>query len=199
MLRMFLRFVSPDCVQPIEVKTQSHQVVVAKRPVPQCHRDRLLSMRLEHTRICSQFRCNMLREVGIVRAGDLLTCDLKKLQANHVPAKVTRLVKRYRQVVRLAASVPGMMPRNAQLLISVHRRSVQGIASESPSALHRDLVRFSLSSKGRRLVRGRRLPSVRRLRKYISTCKTAIASTHVLVANQNGASAAAGIAFARSI
>ena len=72
------------------------------------------------------------------------------------------------------------MPRDAQLLISVHRRSVQGIAGESPAGLHRDLVRFSLSSRGRRLVRGKRLPSIRRLKKYISTCKEAIACSTVL-------------------
>ncbi len=156
-------------------------------------------MRLEHTRICSQLRCQMLRAIGIVTAGDLVTCDLKRLQHKGTPQKLVRLVKRYRQVVRLAASVPGMMPRDAQLLISIHRRSVQGIASESPAGLHRDLVRFSLSSKGRRLIRGRRLPSVRRLRKYITTCKTAIASTNMLVANQKTPAVAGSIAFAKPI
>jgi hypothetical protein len=152
-------------------------------------------MRIEHTRICSDTRCQLLREVGIVRAGDLLTCDLRELRDRNAPTKSVHLIKRYRQVVRLAASVPGMMPRDAQLLISVHRRSVQGIASESPAALHRDLVRFSLSSKGRRLVRGRRLPSVRRLRKYISACRAAIASTQVLSA---GGGEPAALIFAKT-
>jgi hypothetical protein len=140
----------------------------------------------------------MLREVGIIRAGDLLTCDLKQFPNHSDADKRIRLIKRYRQVVRLAASVPGMMPRDAQLLISIHRRSIHGIASESPASLHRDLVRFSLSSKGRRMVRGQKLPSVRRLRKYIVACKSAIAASSVLT-GQRMPSAAVGVVFAKSV
>ncbi len=202
MLRMFLRFVAPLNNQPVELKTniaRCHPGVAANEPNRQCHRDRLLSMRIEHTRICSQQRCQMLRAIGVVTAGDLLTCDTKRLQKDGLPAKSLRLVHRYRPAIRLAASVQGMMPRDAQLLISVHRRSVQGIADESPAALHRDLVRFSLSTKGRRLIRGRKIPSIRRLKKYISTCKQAISSANVLPAKGTLTNLAAGMAYPETV
>ena len=82
MLRMFLRFVSPVQQRPVELRTDPgrfRQANPNSRQVPQCHRDRLLSMRIEHTRMCSDQRCQMLREIGVFTAGDLLTCDLQRL------------------------------------------------------------------------------------------------------------------------
>ena len=43
------------------------------------HRARLMSMRLEHTRLCSQQRCKRLREYGILTAGDMATADPKQI------------------------------------------------------------------------------------------------------------------------
>jgi hypothetical protein len=148
-------------------------------------------MRLAHTRLCSQHRCELLGELGIVTAGDLLAFNVAKLKDPGVTPKAARLIRRYRGAIRLAVAVPGMMPRDAQLLIGVHRRSVRGLACETPAALHRDLVRFSLSTKGRRLVRGRRLPSVRRVRKWIEASGTALADKHALPpVNENSSIAA---------
>ena len=137
------------------------------------HRERLLSMKLEHTRLCSAHRCERLNQLGIVTAGDLASVDPQRL-ANHFSARrrAANVFKRYRRAIRLAASVPGMMPRDAMLLISVHRRSVRGLASESPSALHRDLKRYAESTKGRLQLRGRPIPSTRRLKRWINQCET---------------------------
>ena len=74
--------------------------------------------------------------------------------------------------IRFAAAVPGMMPRDAMLLISIHRRSVRGLALESPAALHRDLLRFAESTNGRLQLRGRRVPSLRRLKRWIAECES---------------------------
>jgi hypothetical protein len=137
------------------------------------HRARLMSMRLEHTRLCSQQRCKRLREYGILTAGDMATADPKQIaQKFAAPKKAVRILKQYRRAIRLAAAVPGMMPRDAQLLISIHRRSVRGLALESPASLHRDLQRFAESSPGRRQLRGRRLPSTRRIKRWISACES---------------------------
>lgn len=132
------------------------------------HRERLLSMRLSHLRLFGPRRRERLEAAGIVTAGDLLMIDLpeirRRMGANE---RTTRWLARHRRAIRLAAAVPGMMPRDALLLTHVHRRSLNGLAAESPAALHRDLERFALSSAGQRLLRGRPVPSVRRVRSWI--------------------------------
>ena len=136
------------------------------------HRARLMAMRIEHTRLCSPKRSQRLSDLGVITAGDLATADLRKIAAGFArPHKAEGILKRYRRAIRLAAAVPGMMPRDAQLLISIHRRSVRGLALESAAALHRDLERFAESSPGRQLLRGRRLPSIRRLKRWIAACQ----------------------------
>jgi hypothetical protein len=146
-----------------------------RRPLPArvSHRERLLSMRLEHTKLCSQRRCERLRQLGIVTAGDLSGANPERLAMHFgAPRKALSMIKQYRRAIRFAAAVPGMMPRDAMLLICIHRRSARGLACESPAALHRDLERFAESSKGRMQLRGRRIPSTRRLKRWIAECES---------------------------
>ncbi len=132
------------------------------------HRERLLSMRLSHLRLLGPRRRERLEAAGIVTAGDLLMADLPEIRRRMgADERKTRWLARHRRAIRLAAAVPGMMPRDALLLTHVHRRSLNGLAAESPAALHRDLERFALSSDGQRLLRGRPVPSVRRVRSWI--------------------------------
>ena len=147
-------------------------------PAHVSHRERLFGMRLEYTKLCSPRRCERLRTLGIVTAGDLSSADPDRLAVHFgAPRKALRVLRQYRRAIRFAAAVPGMMPRDAMLLISIHRRSARGLASESPSALHRDLERFAESSQGRLQLRGRRIPSTRRLKRWIAACEsTAIGS-----------------------
>jgi len=141
-------------------------------PARVSHRQRLLSMRLEHVKLCSSHRCHRLRTLGIISAGDLSAADLSQLASHFgAPKKALRMLTQYRRAIRFAAAVPGMMPRDAMLLISIHRRSVRGLACESASSLHRDLERFAESTQGRRQLRGRRIPSTRRLKRWIAACE----------------------------
>lgn len=154
------------------------------RPTPH-HRERLLSMQLAHAKICSMQRCHRLNGMGIYTTGDLATANLSSLATQFgAPKKALRVLKQYRRAIRFSASVPGMMPRDAMLLISIHRRSVRGLAMESPTRLHRDLERFAESTQGRQQLRGRRIPSTRRLKKWISECESvaSIARSRALVA-----------------
>ena len=189
LLRSLLRlFAAPKPPQLIPESTphtlfyarvpRSRASVVARKQAPPMvatcgsHRQRLLSMQLQHTRICSSKRCQRLSALGVVTAGDLLAWDPRRLATHfNAPKKALRMLMQYRRAIRLAASVPGMMPVDAMLLISIHRRSVRGLAAESAATLHRDLMRFSESSQGRAQLRGRRLPSTRRLRKWIHACE----------------------------
>lgn len=144
---------------------------------PSNHRSRVLSMRVEHCQLCSPKRAKRLAELGILTAGDLATAEPKNL-AIHFGAsrKAKRILSQYRRAVRFSASVPGMLPRDAMLLINVHRRSIHGLACDSAAALYRDLERFSESSQGRSLLRGRRLPSCRRLKVWITQCKSTLSN-----------------------
>lgn len=194
MLRSLIRIFSKSTQQPAIIDTDESRVVLYARverpqapsPAPKssprrharvsnqaCHRERLLSMRLEHTRLCSKRRCDRFHAIGVVTAGDLSLANPQALAKQFgAPRKALRVIKQYRRAIRFAASVPGMMPRDALLLISIHRRSVRGLASETPTRLHRDLERFAESTAGRLQLRGRRIPSTRRLKRWISQCET---------------------------
>lgn len=136
------------------------------------HRHRLLSMRLEHVQICNRRRCQRLAKLGIHTAGDLAAADPERLAAHFTASrKALRVLQQYRRAIRFAASVPGLMPRDAMLLVSIHRRSARALACESAAQLHRDLQRFSESSQGQVQLRGRRLPSTRRIKRWIEQCE----------------------------
>jgi hypothetical protein len=144
----------------------------APAPIGVTHRQRLFSMRLEHTKLCGQHRCRRLESLNVISAGDLCTADLRRLATHFgAPKKAYKMLVQYRRAIRFAAAVPGMMPRDAMLLISIHRRSVRGLAMESAVSLRRDLERFAESSPGRLQLRGRRLPSTRRLKQWITACE----------------------------
>ncbi len=139
---------------------------------PANHRAWLLSKRLSHIKICSPSRCEKLAKFGIITAGDLAKVDAEQLVAQmQVPPSAVRSLKRYRAAIRLSASIPGMMPRDAQLLIRIHRHSIRAIALDSPAELYRDLQRYAHSSNGQRLVGDRRLPSLRKVKAWVHTCR----------------------------
>lgn len=194
MLRSFLRLFSPPTApKPIEMaggsitlyakvplaenkpksiqKSPAHQT--AHQPAGN-HRQRVLSMKIAHIGICSPQRAKRLAALNMITAGDLAVADPSTL-AKHfgAPRKAASMLRHYRRAIRLAASVPGMMPRDAMLLVSIHRRSIRGLASETPGSLYRDLQRFAESSQGQTLLRGRRLPSTRRIKQWIMQCEAA--------------------------
>jgi hypothetical protein len=199
MLRSLFRLFSSAPVKPSLIETDANRIVLYARidtpakaakpgaakpgaalaaksrprrmPAQVGHRERLLSMRLEHTKICGPRRCQRLRRLGIVTAGDLSNANPERLAIHFAaPRKALRVIRQYRRAIRFAAAVPGMMPRDALLLISIHRRSVRGLASESAPVLHRDLERFAESTQGRLQLRGRQIPSTRRLKRWIAQC-----------------------------
>ncbi len=166
MLRSFLRLLSKPPQKPSLVEIDANRIVLyaqVERPTRNkvvslptktqpkqvsaspSHRERLLSMRLEHTKLCSTRRCQRFQELGIVTAGDL-ACATPERLAVHFRAsrKAERVIKHYRRAIRFAAAVPGMMPRDAMLLISIHRRSVRGLGigvagrfASGPTAIRR--------------------------------------------------------------
>jgi len=159
-----------------ESKPQPPPARRRRRPIN--HREWLYAMQLRHLKLCSPARCDLLENAGIVSAGDLMAADIESL-ARHIGATETaaRTLKRFRRAIRLAASISGMMPNDAILLFCIHRRSPQALAIESAVGLHRDLQRFALSTRGQRRLRGRRVPSIKRLRRWIASSKAVVAKS----------------------
>jgi hypothetical protein len=136
------------------------------------HRAWLLSKELSHIKICNSKRCDKLAQHGVITAGDLAEVDVESLVIQmNAPASAIRSLKRYSAAIRLAASVPGMMPRDAQLLIRIHRHSIRAIAMDTPAILYQDLQRFAHSTVGQKLIGERRLPSMRKVKGWIVTCR----------------------------
>lgn len=140
------------------------------------HRERIFAMRIEHLQICNEKRCRLLAKVGVVTAGDLACCNPDQISRQYKsPGRALRSIKRLRAAVRLAVAIDGMMPRDALILVAIHRRSVASLARESAAVLHRDLERFSLSSRGQRLVGHRGVPSLRRVKSWVGQCEQLVA------------------------
>ncbi|TWT66040.1 hypothetical protein CA85_29020 [Allorhodopirellula solitaria] len=136
------------------------------------HRARLLAMRLEHLNLCPPTRCSQLAAIGIITAGDLVYSEPVKVAATfRSPERAERAIRRYRAAIKLALGIESMMPRDALLLVAIHRRSVASVARESAAQLHRDLERFSLSSRGSKLIGGRNVPSLRRVKSWVASCR----------------------------
>ena len=136
------------------------------------HRAWLLGMQLEHTRLCSPKRCDRFAMAGVFTAGDLAVADPIELAVKMgLPIKASNTLKRYRRAIRFATEIAGLMPRDALLLTGIHRASARAIALDSPQAILRDLERFVLSSRGQRLLGNRRLPSMRRIKAWVTFCQ----------------------------
>ncbi len=144
------------------------------------HRARLLAMRLEYLNICPEMRCRQLSDIGIQTAGDLIYSEPSKVaETFRSPQRAERAIRRYRAAIKLALGVESMMPRDALLLVSIHRRSVASLARESAAQLHRDLERFSLSSRGSKLIGHRNVPSLRRVKSWVASCREMVEAASV--------------------
>jgi len=163
---------SPVRTPPARPRKRHPLTHAVAEPTQASHRERLLAMRLEHLQLCPAARCQQLDEIRIQTAGDLVYGNPQKIAATfRNPARAERAIRRYRAAIKLAIGIDSMMPRDALLLVAIHRRSVASLSRESAAQLHRDLERFALSSRGSKLVGHRGIPSLRRVRTWVATCR----------------------------
>ncbi len=145
------------------------------------HRERLLAMKLCHLNLCPERRCEQLAAVGIQTAGDLVFSNPHQIASTfRNTERAERAICRYRAAIKLALTIDSMMPRDALLLVAIHRRSVASVARDSAAQLHRDLERFSLSSRGRKLVGNRSIPSLRRVKTWVAACREMVPSVSLM-------------------
>ncbi len=87
------------------------------------------------------------------------------------PVRAARVKKRRQRVLQFARQFREMTSTEARLLFAIHRRTVRGLAKESPVALRRDLHRFILSTRGQRISCGQPAPSLPQIRTWIETAR----------------------------
>lgn len=150
---------------------QSRQATIAiPRPI---HRQRILAARLSHTRLISSKNCRRLADAGVLTCDDLLRNDLWSLASRFGrPKFVADRLDACRRAIQLAASVDGLMPGDALVLVRIHRATVESLARQTPQHLRRDWMRFAQSSEGQKLVSSHRCPSLKRLKRWIANAQS---------------------------
>lgn len=147
------------------------------------HRGRILAMKIAHSRLCSKQRCERLERIGVTTLGDLAYGDLESVAANfNATSKALKQLQRYRRAIRLACSVPSLAPADAIALVSIHRPHPRSLATQTPAMLRRDLLRFADSTRGQSLLRGRPVPSIRRIKRWIAGAGEVVAAREVIAA-----------------
>lgn len=109
---------------------------------------------------------------NVQTVGDFIELDLAQWTKNQQwPAaessKALAKLRSVRRCIRLAMAIGNMSPREARMLVAVYRRSPQDVANVSPRRLLHDLERFALSSRGRRMIGNRPLPSLERVQWWV--------------------------------
>lgn len=149
----------------------------ASGPVPAVcgqnrHHERIFSMSLDHLQLRGKSKLLRLKAAGIVTAGDLALLSpgqINCLSGGNRPFQAW--IRLHQRAIRLSASVEGLMPCDAAMLVRVHRTSVVSLARDNAAQLHRDLRRFVETEKGRRYLGRRRLAGHRKVRGWIAAAR----------------------------
>jgi hypothetical protein len=113
-----------------------------------------------------------LASLGIHTVGDLARCEpAAMVLRGQWPEQHRRVLVEARCAARMCLSLRSMRLIDARLVRAVHRRSLQSLANEKAVRLHRDILRFTLSSRGRRMLRDHAAPGLRRVQRLIDQAK----------------------------
>ncbi|QDS92589.1 hypothetical protein FF011L_13360 [Roseimaritima multifibrata] len=151
-------------LQPTEASGSPEEMVVSLRRTLRAAKpqDELLALGL-----FSRSTCDWLRAQGIAGERDFLNLPAEAL----LPRISATTTRRFQLAIRMASAIDGMRPWHALMLFAIHRRSPNKLAAESSGALHRDLTRFSWSTRGQKLLAGRRLPSLLLVEGWIAAAR----------------------------
>lgn len=93
----------------------------------------------------------------------------------------------HQRALRFAKHFTDMDPREAHILMAMHRRSPSVLARESAAVLKRDWERFLLSSPGQRLAAGSEVPDIMRLRGWITLARAKVSEAAATKQSQSPA------------
>ncbi|WP_417744127.1 DUF4332 domain-containing protein [Rosistilla oblonga] len=170
------------------VAPQRAEAAPIQRSKPRTARQRRMEASLASLRLLPPSLVRQLESHGLVSVKDLLNLNLTEWASERGLSKSHQSqLRTVRRAIRMAMSLRVMHPRDAYLLIAIHRRSPEDVASDSPRHLFRDLERFALSSRGRALMRRIEFPSIDRVATWISAAQDHQFS-HLATSQSGGAS-----------
>jgi predicted flap endonuclease-1-like 5' DNA nuclease len=114
--------------------------------------------------------------VGIHTVGDFLKEDHERLAnrlADHHFDSETLLD--WQDQAKLVMAVPGLRGTHAQLLVGAGYRTAQAVAEADPVALSASILRFAMTSDGKRVLREGRPPDVEKIKSWVEFAKAAAA------------------------
>lgn len=158
-----------------------------KSPTPAPSKSQLTSKKkisknkvlLANLKFASKTQLEQLNHAGIVTAGDLARCDPQTLvQQQQLPARSLGWLRKKRRALRLFVKIKPLAYFEADLLLAVHRSSVERMAGENPIHLFRDIQRYVLSTRGCLLLRENPLPTQSRVQAWVDAAKRSHAITH---------------------
>lgn len=154
-----------------ESAPSSHRAL-SKRSKPLTARQRRMEASLASLRLLPPAMVQRLEEDGKSRVADLLQLNLSQwaTQQGLTRSQHSRL-RTVRRAIRMAFALRVMHPREAYLLIAIHRSSPADVASDSARHLFRDLERFAMSSRGRALMKRIEFPSIDRVSTWIQSAQ----------------------------
>jgi len=134
--------------------------------------DRKLAAPIAALRMLPTTVVQELELANVRTVGELLNLNLREFsRSRKLSNRHLIRLRDVRRSVRLALAIRGLRPREAYLLIAVHRCRPVDLATESPRRLFRDLQRFALSSRGARIVKRMQLPTADRVESWIASAR----------------------------
>ncbi|HET6390010.1 DUF4332 domain-containing protein [Hyphomicrobium sp.] len=114
---------------------------------------------------------------GIFTVGDFLEQNPEELA--HVlddPHFDAETLLEWQEQARLVIDVPGLRGTHAQLLVGAGYRTAQAVADADPIALSADVLRFAMTSEGKRVLREGRPPDIEKIKSWVDFAKQAVAA-----------------------
>ena len=114
---------------------------------------------------------------GLSTVGDLLAADPHAVAMKLGDRRFTdATIVDWQDQARLVMSVPGLRGGHAQLLVGAGYRSAGAIRDAEPGKLCADILAFSTTAEGQRLLRDSAAPDIEKIKTWIESAATALAA-----------------------
>ena len=113
-----------------------------------------------------------LQSVSVRTVGDLLKLDpedgARRIKAGHINAKV---IRDWQAQARFACAIPDMTSINAQLLTACGVTDMASLANADAPKLQAEMVKYSRTEDGNRVLRGSKAPEVRAIAGWVNAAR----------------------------
>lgn len=92
------------------------------------------------------------------------------------PHMDTETLEEWQDQARLVIAVPGLRGTHAQLLVGAGYRTARAVADADPIALSASVLKFAMTSAGKRALREGRPPDIEKIKGWVDVAKQAVAA-----------------------